>query len=272
VSIVRNSLFPYLLISTAFHLLLVLSWYGRPARPAPMEEILVKLLPPPAPVQEKSAPRAAAPAPPPPPKAAREVPREKATRAELPPGKPAKIDRAGAELPPKNKNGQPNPAEKNVVDEPTAPRFETAKNDPAAISSATPTLKDLLPPVYQPSGEKPRIDSEPIRLDSRDPHYSEYLNRVKQALNLAWWDPSVARSAVKSYGLDGKLVVRFLPGENGEIEEISLIRTSGYAVLDQEAIRVIAAAAPYFGRPPRAGRRPIDVTFIYEKDNRFTPR
>jgi TonB family protein len=71
-------------------------------------------------------------------------------------------------------------------------------------------------------------------------------------------------------------VVRFTRAENGDLEELYITRTSGYAVLDQEALRVVAAAAPHFGHVPRSfGKRPIDVTFIYEKDNvtySFAPR
>ncbi|HEX2385203.1 MAG TPA: hypothetical protein VHL99_01500, partial [Candidatus Binatia bacterium] len=116
-SLVRNSLFPYLLVSTIFHLVLVFTWGSRPVRPAPMEEILVKLLPPPA-AQEKPAPRAAAPrgaAPTPQPakQPAREAPREKITPAELPPGKPAKIDRSGAEAAPKK-----NPTVESIPNKP----------------------------------------------------------------------------------------------------------------------------------------------------------
>jgi len=153
---------------------------------------------------------------------------------------------------------------------------ETTTNDNTIVQSRLPTLRELLPPVFQPNSENGTKDQAPIRLDSRDPRYSDYLRRVKQALNLAWYDPTVARSAVKPYGIDGKLVVRFTPGDNGDVEELYITHTSGYAVLDQEALRVVAAAAPHFGRPPRSsGKHPIDVTFIYEKDSvsySFAPR
>jgi TonB family protein len=275
VSLVRNSLFPYLLVSTIFHLVLVFTWGSRPVRPAPMEEILVKLLPPAAP-QERPAPRAATPrtakpAPQPP----KQLARDKPTPAELPPGKPAKIDRPGAEAP-STKYVQPTEPENKTVDKQNESNFETSDNGRSIFAQRSPTLNDLMPPVVQPSSPpKPRSTAEAIRLDSRDPKYSEYLKRVKQALDLAWYDPTVAKSVVKPFGIDAKLVVRFLPNDKGEIEELYLLRTSGYAMLDQEAIRVISAAAPYFGRPPRDGNRPIDVTFVYEKNStsyNFTAR
>jgi TonB family protein len=283
VSLARNSLFPYLVVSAVFHLVLAFAWGNRPVRPPPMEEILVKLLPPPA-AQERPAPRAAAPAPresapATPPQSskqlARQTPRDRPHPAELPPGQHAKIDRPGAEMPPRSKPAPSSTTETKPAAEPAQTSVETAKNDKALL--AGPTLKDLLPPVYQPSSaEKSGDERTPIRLDSRDPRYTEYLSRVKQALQLAWSDPTVARSAIKPFGLEGKLVVQFTPDENGGVEEILLTRTSGYAFMDQEALRVIAAAAPHFGRPPRSfGKRPIDVTFIYEKDSvsySFVPR
>jgi TonB family protein len=276
VSLVRNSLFPYLLVSTVFHLVLMFTWGNRPVRPAPMEEILVKLLPPAAP--EKAVPRAERSAPPPPPKAAREPLREKPTRAELPPGQHANIDRPGAEAPPKNKPVlEKRPLEKSPDEKPQqTPDFEASNDELAAVPRGTSALKELLPPLYREYSDDTSNDSKPVRLDSRDPRYTDYLKGVKHALDLAWSDPTVARSAVKPYGIDGKLVVRFTRSEAGELEELYISRTSGYAVLDQEALRVVAAAASHFGRVPRSfGRRPIDVTFIYEKDNvsfSFAPR
>jgi periplasmic protein TonB len=275
VSVVRNSLFPYLVVSIAFHLLLVFTWGNRPMRPPPMEEILVKLLPPPA--QEKPAARAGSPAPQSTPKAARENTRERSERAELPPGQHAKIDRPGAEATPRKPAVQKKPSEKTAAEKPQpTPDFETSNDDIAMVDRSASSLKELLPPLYRDYSDTRNNDSKPVRLDSRDPRYVEYLQGVKHALDLAWSDPSVARSAVKPFGIDGKLVVRFTRSESGDLEELYITRTSGYAVLDQEALRVVAAAAPHFGHVPRTfGKRPIDVTFIYEKDNvtySFAPR
>jgi len=260
VSLVRNSLFPYLLASTVFHLVLAFTWGNRPVRPAPMEEILVKLLPPPA-AQEKPAPRAAAPAPPPQPakQVARETPREKPTRAELPLGQHAKIDRPGAEIPPK-KEKKVTP-EKPVENIPEEPEFATADDGQAIASRSLPTLKELLPPIYRAYPNSRNDDSTPVRLDSRDPLQKRYLDRVKQALNIAWDDPRVAPSVRQPYGVEGRAVVEFVIRETGQIDNLRIIKSSGYAPIDQEVVRVVIAAAPHFGPIPRdVGAKSLLIT------------
>ncbi len=257
------------------------SWYGRALRPPAIEQIPITVFAAPEkapapPAVEKSAPGRSAP---PPAKAPRETVRdEKAARAELPPGQPAKIDRSGADAPPKKitKSEKPIAKKPPVEEEETSsPRVATAENGQAVIQQM-PTLEELLPPGMRLANKNGVEEQAPIRLDSRDPRYVDYLNRVKHALNLAWADPTIASSAVRSFGVDGKLVVRFTQTDSGELEELYITRTSGYAVLDQEALRVVAAAAPNFGRAPRSfGKRPIDVTFIYEKNTvsfSFVPR
>lgn len=254
--------------------------HGRSLRPPVMEPIPIKIFAapePPAPAVERPAPRRS----PPPPraKAPRETQRsDTPTRAELPPGQHAKIDRSGAEAPPKKAaKSEPPPVTKNNDEEveTKSPRIETADNGRSVIQQS-PTLEDLLPSGMRMANKTGAEEQAPIRLDSRDPRYVEYLSRVRQALKLAWADPTIARSAVRSYGIDGKLIVRFTQTDTGELDELYITRTSGYDMLDQEALRVVAAAAPNFGRPPRQyGKRTFEVTFIYEKNTisyTFTPR
>ena len=230
-----------------------------------MEEILVKLLPPPA-AQEKPAPRVPAPAPraaapaPPPPKQAREMPREKPTRAELPLGQQAKIDRSGAEIQSK-KEKQVTAEKKPVENTPEEPEFETAENGQIIASRSLPTLKELLPPIYRPYSNSRSDDSTPVRLDSRDPVQKRYLDRVKQALNIAWDDPRIAPSVRQPYGVEGRAVVEFVIRDTGEIENLRVIKSSGYSPIDQEVIRVVIAAAPHFGPIPRdVGARSLIIS------------
>ena len=277
-SAVQNKLFPFLLVSTVLHLLLIFSWYGRSLRPPAIEQIPIEIFAAPEKVSPpvESAPQRSAP---PPAKAPRETVRnEKPAPAELPPGQHAKIDRSGAEAPPKKltKNNHPIDKKPPVEEEETSsPRVATAENGREVIQQM-PTLEELLPPGMRMASKNGVEEQAPIRLDSRDPRYTDYLNRVKHALNLAWADPTIARSAVRPFGIDGKLIVRFTQTDSGELDELYITRTSGYDMLDQEALRVVAAAAPNFGRPPRSfGKRAFEVTFIYEKDAisfSFAPR
>lgn len=232
----------------------------------------------PAPPEEKpaAAPRLPReiPAPTPPsPQLSRETP----TRPELPPGQPAKESRSGAELPAKSPQQL---AEKNeTIDPPVKPKARKAERE-TIIASGLPTLKELLPPVESRSSAAGRSE-KPVRLDSRDqdsrdPRLVAYLRGMQQALEAAWHNPDVARSVTRPYGLEGKAIMRITIADDGHVENWRVIRTSGYAVLDQEANRVIQAASPGFGVWPRSvEKRPIDVTFIYENEGltySFAPR
>lgn len=264
----------------------MLSWYARPLRPPSSEEILVKLIPPTVeekrPVEEKPAPRAQRPPPiakpPQQQKLSREtpLPPERPAPAELPPGQPAPVARSGAELP--AKNPELKATETHRSDERNAPpEFDRSQNG-IIVRRELPSLKELLPPLYRSTSEERSSDRAPVRLDNRDPAHIAYMNRVKQALDIAWNDPRVVRSASKPWSFEGRPVVQFVIREDGEVEDLHLIQTSGYSVLDQEAIQVVLAAAPHFGAIPRSvGKRSILIDLAIRYENRgmsysFTPR
>jgi protein TonB len=63
-------------------------------------------------------------------------------------------------------------------------------------------------------------------------------------------------------------MVALLP--NGEIQEIKVLKSSGYKLLDEAAIRIVHLAAPYDAFPPDM-RRQVDVleiirTWRFHKD------
>jgi protein TonB len=122
-------------------------------------------------------------------------------------------------------------------------------------------LKDLLPPVYQAYSER-RGDNEPPRLNTQDPKSASFFTSVKQAIDANWVYPAMALR----YGLEGKLLLEFTILQNGQLDEIRLIRSSGSSVLDQEAIRAVQAAAPFRPIPSwiKARRLVIPFSFTYE--------
>jgi protein TonB len=261
---VRNTLFPFLLVSTVLHLLLMFSWYGRALRPPAIEQIPIEIFnvpekaPPPPAVGKAAPPRTAAP---PPAKAPRETPREKPTRAELPLGQRAKIDRSGSEPPAKLSKTPEKVPEKPIEKAESEQDFETAKDDLAVLRRGEPTLQELLPPGFNLYTGETRKDARPVRLDTRDPLQKRYMDKVEQALRIAWDDPRVAPSALKPYGLEGRAVVEFTIRESGVVEDVHLVKSSGFPPIDQEVIRVVIAAAPNFGPIPRAvGARSLVIT------------
>jgi TonB family protein len=157
---------------------------------------------------------------------------------------------------------KPETAERSVGTRPPKAERETI------VTSGLPTLKDLLPPDFSRSSGARRSE-KPIRLDDRDPKHVAYLSLIHQALKTAWTDPNVARYATRPSKLEGTPVVRFTIDEDGNLEEVFLLYSSGYSALDQEAVRIVQAAAPHFGVVPRSfgkNKIVIDVKIVYEKD------
>ena len=244
---IRSSLGPFLLLSTAFHLLLVLSWYARYDRQTAMEEIPVMVIPAPEEGKLKSP----------------QLPREAPARSAKDTAQLAKKSPPAAQEPEKSPWRL---AEKDRIREPRLTPNPRREENEIIARQPLPTLKELLPPITWTSPEGRRNREGPIRLDSQEPRYVSYLTSVKQAIEIEWIYPDIALS----HGLEGKLLLEFTILGNGQLEEARLLRSSGYSVLDEEAIRAIQAAAP-FGPIPRSigkSRLPIVATFEYH-DNRL---
>jgi protein TonB len=135
--------------------------------------------------------------------------------------------------------------------------------EPAAEKSVLaerplPSVKELLPSItYSGSGGR---GSAPVSLNTKDPTYITYFNKIKQSINLQWEYPEIARR----YGFQGKLILEFTITENGRIEQLRLVRSSGYNVLDEEAMRAIVAAAPFPPIPSWIKPSPLRISASME--------
>jgi TonB family protein len=126
-----------------------------------------------------------------------------------------------------------------------------------------PSLKELLPPPTWSSGSR---DSGPVSLNTRDPIYVSYFNKIKQSIELQWEYPEVALR----YGLQGRLSLEFAIAANGQLERLRILRSSGSQVLDDEALRAIKAAAPFPPIPPWIKANPLSISaFMEYHDNRL---
>jgi len=129
-----------------------------------------------------------------------------------------------------------------------------------------PTLKEILPPLASPPiGERNRKRDGPIRLDTGEPQYVSYFTSIKRAIEIEWVYPEPALR----HGLQGKLILEFTILGDGKLEGMRLIRSSGFPVLDQEAIRAVQAASPFQPIPPWIGKSRLDIIASFEyHDNR----
>jgi protein TonB len=105
-------------------------------------------------------------------------------------------------------------------------------------------VKDLLPSLTRATSTS--ATRTVIPLNTKDPTYVTYNGKIGQMIEINWQFPEVA----KQYGFKGKVILEFTITAKGELAEVRLIRSSGYNLLDEEAMRAVKTAAPFPPFPP----------------------
>jgi TonB family protein len=100
-----------------------------------------------------------------------------------------------------------------------------------------------------------------VSLDSQDVKYVSYLTKIKKKIEPLWHYPEPARVI----GLQGKLAIRFSIVRDGQLTRLELLRSSGHSLLDEQALKAVRGAAPYFPLPEKLqiARLHINATFEY---------
>jgi TonB family protein len=106
----------------------------------------------------------------------------------------------------------------------------------------------------------PTLDQDTISLDTKDKRYVSYARLIKARIGSQWTYPSAARDRL----IEGQLMVLFSLVKGGEIIDISLLDPSGYAVLDQEAVRAIRAAAPFPPFPDHVAVKRLNIQASFD--------
>lgn len=253
----RFNIIPFFLISLSLHLALLLSWSNSPKLEQKPLPIPVSFFP----LSEK----------------------KEAIKKEEP-LKPSKDSRLSKRTTPtlralpKTKKIAPksSPPKDSKPALPKGFRFQPEKSKKATppkklerpiVQRPLPSLKELLPSVAMaPSSEGADLDEDVIRLDSTDPNYISYLASVKRDIELVWEYPPPALSQ----GIQGRLIVEFRIKKNGTLMGAQLVRSSGYPILDDEAIRAVQAAAPFHPIPRWIGKERLAISASFEYyDNRL---
>lgn len=171
----------------------------------------------------------------------------------------------------KNAPAQPETAKKEEATQVTAPapapRPNTREEYPekAVIAERElPTVKQLLPPLYSSDSGSGR---NRVPLETKEPQYISYFSSIKRSIDAHWKYPELALR----YGLQGNLLVEFEILENGHLEGLRVIRSSGSALLDDEAVRAIRSAAPFAPIPRWIEQKPLPISARMEyHDGRLT--
>ena len=80
-----------------------------------------------------------------------------------------------------------------------------------------------------------------VDLSDRDSKYIPYLKKLKKKISDLWGYPRQAYERKE----EGDVVVKFSVNRNGGLEQALVLTSSGSGFLDQGALKVIGAAAPY---------------------------
>jgi protein TonB len=86
-------------------------------------------------------------------------------------------------------------------------------------------------------------------------YMSEWVRKVERVGNLNYPDDA------RRQGITGKLLLDVALNPDGTVRNITVLRPSGYSLLDEAAIRIVSLAAPYAPFPPEI-RKNADVLHI----------
>jgi protein TonB len=256
VTFLNTSLIRFFLISIALHTVLFSFMYlPRYIKTAPQDRITVSLLP--APDKDQAAP-----------KRIQDIPGARSST------KPVIVARKDSPVIQQRRVPQETPAQPDIGrDTPIAarpapaPAHEPSQEKAVIAERELPTVKDLLPPLTWSSSNS-RV-SAAVSLNTKDPIFVTYFNRIKQSIESQWEYPDLALR----YGLQGKLSLEFTIAKDGQLAQLRLTRSSGSQVLDDEAIRAIKAAAPFPPIPGWIKLNPLPISASMEyHDNRLDYR
>lgn len=232
-----------------------------PPRPSPPAARPDPPRPAPVPGPEAARPRPVVPSAP---------PRPAAPPAPVPPAEPPPAAKSTPAPPPAPERmpAPPAPASRPTV--PVRPEREglslggpPPSGPPAAGSRTTappaparPSLRDQIASLGSGlSGEVEAPGKQTVHLDSREPRFLDYLARIKSRIERVWGYPEEAWSNRVS----GELLLVFTLNPGGSLTHIRLVHSSGFPVLDEEALRAVKAAAPFDPFPPQLGEEPWNI-------------
>ncbi len=113
--------------------------------------------------------------------------------------------------------------------------------------------------------EEAAVDT--ISLDTKDKRYTSYAKTIKARLARHWTYPKKAWEDL----IEGDVLVRFRLNRQGHLEGMSVLKPSGYPILDEETRRVIRAAVPFPPFPASVTAQKLNVEANFEYRLTATP-
>jgi protein TonB len=110
------------------------------------------------------------------------------------------------------------------------------------------------------TGDRPKKDDS-VTFDTSDYRYAGYMRKLKAKIESIWIYPPEALAR----GLYGDLKIRFTIRKDGRLGAVELVRTSGYRMLDDAAMRALKDGEPYWPLPDEWGMESYSILghFVY---------
>jgi TonB family protein len=104
------------------------------------------------------------------------------------------------------------------------------------------------------------IDGEPIPLDSKDPKYSDYLDRVREMIKAKWIYPCVPNPASRTCEYkSAALEIEFGIAKDGRVPFVIVRQASQFGIYDEYAVNAIKLASPFPPVPDDLSKKGIPI-------------
>lgn len=161
------------------------------------------------------------------------------------------------------------PAKKVAAKPPAAPekKVETERAEvSAAREENLPRLSQLLPTVEQLAKPVPREElirdveeGDAVSLNTTEFKYISYFSKLKDRIKMVWKYPEAAKIA----GIQGRLTLQFVINGDGSLRYVKVLNSSGIPILDDEAVKAVRKAAPFYAIPSDLGEN-LNVVANFE--------
>ena len=154
---------------------------------------------------------------------------------------------------------QPNPSEERA--EKTPSPFSPESHDRLAVEDLLPDGNDVARLDIPYGTTSPDVkEEETVSLNTQEFKYYAYFSHIKRHIEMAWNYPLEAQKNQ----WEGRLNLTFVVEADGTVSDIILIRSSGYEVLDEAAIKAINFASPFNPIPESIGVRRLRINASFE--------